>query len=261
MAGTMALLPWTAGGGRLDGIVALIRAARAGIPVAWRPDGLAIDGTAGERLARRLDLPLTAPGEPKQSFPIVPPRVVLFAGPSAGYPYAAYYAHCLWSLGLTFTAADAAGLAAGALDAADLLIVPGGFAIWGLDCAEEVCGADAAVRRFLDRGGAAIGSCGGAFYFSAGRPGWQAAAGMKPKYTHEYLLTGAGVVNVRLDDAVIRTGVPDELEMPYYHGPVWPETADNARALASFTGFACPSRLFIDNPLDRGRLERDMAGR
>ena len=256
------LLTWTEGQGRLHGIVALLRAARAGFEVEWHPDGLAFaqDSIAAETL-RRAGLATTEIPADRAGAKITLPRIVLLAGPSSGYPYAAYYAHCLWALGLSFTATGARGVAAGALLDADLLVIPGGFATWGLDRAEDAPGADVAVRRFLDRGGAVIGSCGGAFYLSSGRPGWQGSADVKPKFTHEYLLTGAAVLNVRITDERLAVGLTDEVEVAYYHGPVWPEAGHNAPALASFAGFACPSRLFIDNPLQADLFERDMTGR
>ncbi len=257
------LLPWTAGRGRFDGIVALLRAARAGQEVTWHSDGLAIgERSAASAVLHKLGLETVAiaDAQPEPSR-IVPPRIVLLSGPSSGYPYAAYYAHCLWSLGLSFTAMDARGVAAGALHHADLLVIPGGFSSWGLDRAEDAPGADDEVRRFLDAGGAVIGSCGGAFYLSSGRPGWQGSTGVKPTFTHEYLLTGAALLNVHLDDERLATGLTPDVEIPYYHGPVWPQAGHNAPGLATFSGLACPSRLFIDNPLQAERFERDMNGR
>ena len=257
------LLPWTQGRGRLDGIVMLLRAARAGVDVAWTSDGLALgERSVASALLHKLGLETVPVAIPEsETSRIVPPRIVLLSGPSSGYPYAAYYAHCLWSLGLSFTATDARGVAAGALHDADVLVIPGGFSTWGLDRAEDAPGADAEVRRFLDEGGAVIGSCGGAFYLSSGRPGWQGSAGVKPTFTHEYLLTGAALLNVHLDDERLATGLTPDVEIPYYHGPVWPQAGHNAPGLATFSGLACPSRLFIDNPLQADRFERDMNGR
>ena len=257
------VLPWAEGRGRLDGIALMLRAARAGLDVAWQTEGLAVDerSTIAAELKNRGLAMVTFAGSQSVSSPIVPPRIVLLAGPSSGYPYAAYYAHCLWSLGLSFVSTDARGVAAGALREADLLVIPGGFSTWGLDRAEDAPGADAEVRRFLDAGGAVIGSCGGAFYLSSGRPGWQGSTGVKPTFTHEYLLTGAAILNVRLEDERLATGLTPEVEIPYYHGPVWPEAGHNAPALATFSSMACPSRLFIDNPVQADRFERDMRGR
>lgn len=263
MPSTIQVLPWTEGRGRLDGIVTMLRAARAGADVAWRPDGLAVaKGDATVQVLQKLGLQTqSAESAQFQAFSVNVPRIVLLAGPSSGYPYAAYYAHCLWSLGLSFTATDARGIAAGALQDVDLLVIPGGFSTWGLDRAEDAPGADAEVRRFLDDGGVVIGSCGGAFYLSSGRPGWQGSADVKPTFTHEYLLTGAALLNVHLEDEQLALGVTPDIEIPYYHGPVWPQAGHNAPGLATFAGLACPSRLFIDNPLQAERFERDMQGR
>ncbi len=189
------------------------------------------------------------------------PRIALFTGPCVGYPYYAYYSHALLSLGLCYVPVDAAAIAAGGLDRADVLVIPGGFAIWGLDRAEGAPGADAAVQRFLSAGGGFIGSCGGAYYASAGRPGWIAMTDAKPKYSHEYLQTGAGIVNVTIGDARFAEGVGRQIEVPYYHGPSWPDGGSNARVIATFDSLALPSRLFIDNPLERIKFEADLAGR
>lgn len=257
------VLPWTEGRGRLDGIVMMLRAARRGLDITWQSEGLAAEERGPiDALLQSRGLAMAAAAETQAELaPIVPPRIVLLAGPSSGYPYAAYYAHCLWSLGLSFVSTDARGVAAGGLREADLLVIPGGFSTWGLDRAEDAPGADAEVRRFLDDGGAVIGSCGGAFYLSSGRPGWQGSAGVKPTFTHEYLLTGAAILNVRLEDEILATGLTPEVEIPYYHGPVWPEAGHNAPSLATFSSMACPSRLFIDNPVQADRFERDMRGR
>src|SRR5215470_9408888 len=134
----------------------------------------------------------TAP--PDGARPLACPRVRLFAGTASKFPYFAYYALCLLRLGIDYLPCDGASLAGGTLDAANLLVLPGGFATWGIDAAEDSPGADKRVRDFLARGGTAIGSCGGAFYLSAGRPGWTGTAPAKPMYTHEYLQSGVGVV-------------------------------------------------------------------
>lgn len=189
------------------------------------------------------------------------PRIALFTGPCVGYPYYAYYSHALLSLGLTYFPVDAAAIAKGALESADVLVIPGGFAIWGLDKAEAAPGADRAAQRFLDAGGGYIGSCGGAYYASSGRIGWTGMADVKPKYTSEYLQTGAGVVNVTLNLDDFADGVGREIEIPYYHGPSWPSAGTNAHVIATFESLALPSRLFIDNPLDRTKFEADLAGR
>jgi CobB/CobQ-like glutamine amidotransferase domain len=239
------------------------RVAAAGHDVRDVDDGYFFaDSVVAGRAAAALGLDLSENSEDAERGAAVhPPRIALFAGEAAGYPYYAYYAHCLLSLGLTYRAVEGKDIAAGALDEADLFVIPGGFATWGFDRAEEAPGADSAVRSFLANGGAAIGSCGGAFYLSAGRPGWTATADVKAKYTHEYLQTGAAVVNVRLHDPRLARGCPSLLEVPYYHGPAFPDSGSNAESLADFESLAVPSRLFIDNPLSADRFEKDMAGR
>ena len=125
-----------------------------------------------------------------------------------GFARAAFYALALLRLGYAYLPVDGAAIAAGALASCDLLVLPGGFSTWGLDAGEGAPGADAAVRAFIDAGGACLGSCGGAFYLSSGRPGWTGTAPIKPYYTHEYLQTGAAVLNIDLHQHPLRTGLP-----------------------------------------------------
>jgi hypothetical protein len=213
-------------------------------------------GTAHIGAEDRNAAPRPGPG-----WRVVPPRIVLYRGAAIGYPYYAYYAHCLWSLGLAYRGADAAAIAGGALDEADLLIIPGGFATWGLDRAEGLAGVDDAVRGFMARGGACIGSCGGAFYLSQGRPGWLGLVDAKPRYTQEYLSTGAGVLNVHLQDAALRGGLPETMELAYYHGPVYEQAERAAPTLGVFDSHIMQTRLFIDNPLEAARFDSVMRGR
>jgi putative intracellular protease/amidase len=189
------------------------------------------------------------------------PRIVLYTGDAIGYPYYAYYSHALWSLGLAYQRASAARIAQGILDHADLLIIPGGFATWGLDRIEGVTGVDQAVRGFIARGGACIGSCGGAFYLSEGRPGWLNAIDAKPRFTHEYLLTGTCLLNVRLSDPALRRGLPETIELPYYHGPVYDDAERGSSTLATFGEHVLSNRLFIDNPIDATRYGDIMRNR
>ncbi|HEY0524689.1 MAG TPA: hypothetical protein VGD08_14940 [Stellaceae bacterium] len=256
------LLDWASARERLLGAVLAHRAAARDRETGLIAEGYLIDERVASA-ARGLGLSPAAAMPASALLPIGLPRVALFCGKAIGYPYYAYYAHCLLSLGLPFAAVDGQAVATGALDGADLLIMPGGFATWGLDRAEDCTGVDLAVQNFIARGGAFIGSCGGAFYVSQGRPGWLGLVDAKPKFTHEYLQTGAGVVNIRLTDPAIRGALPEIIEVPYYHGPAYPPDAGGARqarTLGEFADFAMPSRLFIDNPLDRDRFEQDLRG-
>jgi hypothetical protein len=189
------------------------------------------------------------------------PAVRLFAGTASKYPYYAYYALCLLRLGIDYVPCDGASLAGGALDDANLLILPGGFATWGIDAAEDAPGADARVRSFLANGGAAIGSCGGAFYLSAGRPDWTGTANAKPLYTHEYLQSGVAVVTIALREGPLALGCPPTMEVPYYHGPIYDLIGDGIDVAATYHAFSLAGRLAIDNPLDRERFEREMKGK
>jgi hypothetical protein len=187
--------------------------------------------------------------------------VRLFAGTASKFPYFAYYALCLLRLGIDYVACDGGAIAAGALDDANLLVLPGGFATWGIDAAENAPGADARVRAFLAQDGTAIGSCGGAFYLSAGRPGWTGTAAAKPLYTHEYLQSGVGIVALAMRPGPLSFGFPPTIEVPYYHGPIYDALGEGIEVAATFHALAMPGRLAIDNPLDDARFARDIAGK
>ncbi|HEY3460139.1 MAG TPA: hypothetical protein VGL52_04890, partial [Casimicrobiaceae bacterium] len=197
---------------------------------------------------------------PSDAHALVAPNVRLFAGTSSQFPYYAYYALCLLRLGIDYVPCDGAALASGTLDDANLLILPGGFATWGIDAAEGVKGA-ARVRAFLQNGGAAIGSCGGAYYLSAGRPGWTGTANAKPLYTHEYLQSGVGIVTIALREGPLALGCPPTMEVPYYHGPIYDALGDGIDVAATFHSLSLPGRLAIENALDQPRFEREMEGK
>jgi hypothetical protein len=199
-------------------------------------------------------------GLPDGAVALAHPRIALFAGAAASYPNFAYYAMALARLGFDFDLVDGAALADNALRHYDLVVLPGGSAVWGLDAAEGVIGADAALRDFLGGRGAAIGSGAGAFYLSAGRPGWTAIAPVRPVYTQEFLRTGVGLVSVRFDADSVVFGCPPTLEMPYYHGPVFAELDRSTSAAAHFDRLLLPGELFVANPLDPGFFNREMAG-
>ncbi|CAM3752631.1 CobB/CobQ-like glutamine amidotransferase domain-containing protein [Bordetella sputigena] len=258
----MSRLSWAPRADALSTAVLAHRAAAHGHAIRVTSDGYA--GPASLAAAARA-LGLQAASLPAAQADagksIMPPRIVLYCGAAIGYPYYAYYSHCLWSLGLPYRRASAADIAGGILDGADLLILPGGFATWGLDRAENAEGVDDAIRAFLARGGAGIGSCGGAYYFSQGRPHWLGLLDAKPRYTHEYLYTGAGLLNVRLDDPALRRDLPETLELAYYHGPVYESAQRRARACGSFESHIMSTRLFIDNPLDADRFGAIMQDR
>ena len=185
-------------------------------------------------------------------------RVAIYAGAAIGYPYWAYYAHALLAIGLTFVPLSAEHVAAGRLDEFDALVLPGGFATWGLDRAEGIAGVDAAIRAFIAAGGVLLGSCGGAFYVSEGRPGWLGIVDATPKFTQEYLVTGTALVSVSLDGDELARGLPEAVEMPYYHGPVFDARSRRAMTRGRFRTYIQPNRLFIDNPLDKDLFRAEM---
>jgi hypothetical protein len=197
---------------------------------------------------------------PEDAVAIAHPRIALLAGTAASYPFFAYYAMALARLGFDFELVDGEAIAGGALARFDLLVLPSGSSVWGLDAAEGVVGADAAVRQFLAGDGAAIGSGGGAFYLSSGRPGWTNAALARPIYTHEFLRTGVGIVSAQLGPDSVGFGCPPSIEMPYYHGPVFAELDLAVSSAATFDRLVMPGHLFVPNPLDDGLFRREMAG-
>jgi hypothetical protein len=197
---------------------------------------------------------------PEDVVAVAHPRIALFAGAASSFPFFAYYAMALARLGFDFELVDGAAIAKGALARFDLLVLPTEFPVWGLDAAEGVSGADAAVREFLAGDGAAIGSGGGAFYLSTGRPGWTNTALVRPVYTHEYLRTGVGIVSLKLGTDSIAFGCPPTLEMPYYHGPVFAELDRAVSAAANFDRLVMPGHLFVANPLHEEFFRREMLG-
>ena len=265
-------LGWRANGDGFDVALGVHRALAAGARAWWLSSArdaaeagdylLALSASKRAGLAH-LGLALADwRGEvPADARPVTRPAVRLFAGTASQFPYYAYYALCLLRLGIDYVPCDGASLARGTLDDANLLILPGGFATWGIDAAEDAPGADARVRAFLARGGAAIGSCGGAFYLSSGRPGWTGTAQAKPLYTHEYLQSGVGVVAIALSPGPLAFGCAPTMEVPYYHGPLYDMLGSGIDVAATFHALALPGRLGIDNPLDRERFERDVAGK
>jgi hypothetical protein len=265
-------LSWRANGDNLDVALAVNRALAVGAR-AWRLRAREAPFDAGDYL-----LELTARGQaaigrlglqtvlwegriPGGAQPLTASAVLLFAGTASRFPYFAYYALCLLRLGVAYTPCDGAALSSGALENANLLILPGGFSTWGLDNAEDVVGADARVRAFLAEGGTAMGSCGGAYYLSAGRPAWTGTAQAKPLYTHEYLQSGVGVTTLEMREGPLALGCPPTMEVPYYHGPVYDLLGPDIEVAATFRELALSGGLAIDNPLDRDTFQRDMAGK
>jgi hypothetical protein len=264
-------LGWRANGDSFDVALAVNRVLAAG-GHAWRLRAISnqldagdylIELTASQRAAiaslglKSVPWEAALPREAQALNGAVP---LLFAGTASRFPYYAYYALCLLRLGVAYRPCDGATLSHGALDHANLLILPGGFSNWGIDNAESVQGADACVRDFLAQGGAAIGSCGGASYLSMGRPGWTGTAQAKPLYTHEYLQSGVGVVTLEMRKGPLALGCPPTMEVPYYHGPIYDLVGPGVDIAATFRELTLPGRLAIDNPLDRDKFERDMAG-
>lgn len=265
-------ISWFENGDRLDVAVAANRLAAAG-PEVWRCPVQGEGIEAGDYLAElspKLAEALREAGiavaawtrtRPPDAYRVKRARVAVLAGKASAYPYYGYYALALARLGYAFTPVDGAAIAAGGLDSENIAVLPGGFSNWGLDLKEESSGADAAFRHFLTGGGAAVASCGGAYYLSRGRPAWLGVADARPVFTQEYLRTGVGVVTCQIASGPHRIGLPPTLEIPYYHGPVYDELGRGCVPLASFRDLYDQGRLFIDNPLSVDRFSAHMQGR
>jgi len=271
-AAALCRVGWRANGDTTDVALAVNRLLAAGAR-AWWVTAAHADADAGDYLvevtrAQRAALARLGVhaddwrGAPESAAqPLTPPATCLLAGTASKFPYYAYYALALLRVGIDYLPCDGAALARGALDDANLLVLPGGFATWGIDAAESAPGADARVRTFLAHGGTAIGSCGGAYYLSAGRPAWTGTAPAKPLYTHEYLQSGVGIVTLRMCPGPLAPGLPPTVEVPYYHGPIYDVLGPGMEVAATFHSLSLPGRLAIDNPLDEARFRRDMADR
>ncbi|MEO5699641.1 MAG: hypothetical protein ABIS17_09270 [Casimicrobiaceae bacterium] len=266
-------LTWRRNADGYDVAMAASRLAAHGVPVWWctqASDGVApgdylVDGTrvraqAFERLG--LDVqPWHGTEPPEHARRLTAARVALLGGQVSAYPYFGFAALALVRLGLPFRLVDGTSIAAGALRDANFLLLPGGFSTWGLDRGEKAPGADGEVRAFLDRGGVCIGACGGANYLSMGRPCWTGTAAAYPRFAHEYLYSGVGVVSIKIEDALLGIGLPPTIDLPYYHGPIYEDWGAGVKPLARFHELNFSGRLFIDNPLERSFFDREMRGR
>lgn len=150
----IARIGWRANGDSFDVALAVNRLLVAGAR-AWSLARNGEDADAGDYLVEAspaqfdalahlgVNLESLHAGVPDEAVPIARPVVRLFAGTASKYPYFGYYALCLLRLGIDYVGCDGASLAHGTLDDANLLILPGGFATWGIDAAEDAPGADA----------------------------------------------------------------------------------------------------------------------
>src|SRR6185437_14687860 len=98
------------------------------------------DGAAGRIVRFGIAVTEWQGDLPDEAVAIGYPRIALLAGTAAAYPNFAYYAMALARLGFDFELVDGAAIADGALARYDLIVLPSGTAIWGLDTAEGVSG-------------------------------------------------------------------------------------------------------------------------
>src|SRR5262249_17917948 len=113
-----------------------------------------VDPHYGDRLAA-FGVVATSWGEPRpeDAVAVAHPRIGLFSGVGPSTASFAYYAMALARLGFDFELVDGRAIVDGALTRLDLLVLPSEFPVWGLDAAEGIAGADAAVREFFAAGG------------------------------------------------------------------------------------------------------------
>lgn len=250
-------LSWYENADRLDVAVLVnrlvacgARASRFGATASSEQDDYLVEVPVAlaEVLGRR-GFALAATNDDQGAQPIKPVRAVVLSGKASAYPYYGYYALALSRLGIAYRPVSGAEIASGALEAENILVLPGGFSNWSLDAKEETLGADQSVRNFFREGGAAVASCGGAYYLSKGRPTWLGLADARPNVTQDYLRTGVGLTTCRIADGPLRRGLPPTLEIPYFHGPAFDEIGGNCAPLGHFRDLVTSGRLFIDNPL------------
>ncbi|MBM3573341.1 MAG: hypothetical protein FJX52_13445 [Alphaproteobacteria bacterium] len=272
MAGLLALR-WWQNADSYDVAMVASRLAARGVAVYWctrAADGLEagdylidaarVPAGAFDRLGLKAS-PWSAAERPDHALALSAARVALLGGQVSAYPYFGFAALALTRLGLPYRLVDGAAIARGALREANFAVLPGGFSTWGLDRGEGSPGADAEARAFLERGGVAIGACGGANYLSKGRPGWTGTAAAYPRFPHEYLYSGVGVVTLKIEDPLFGIGLPPTIDLPYYHGPIYEQWGEGVTPLARFHEHSFPGQLFIDNPLERPFFDRELRGR
>ena len=272
MAGLLSL-SWRLNGDSYDVAMVASRLVARGVPVWWCTrasdggeagdylvDGSRVPAGVFDRLGLRVR-PWPGAHQPDHALSLSAARVALLGGQVSAYPYFGFAALTLVRLGLPYRLVDGQSIARGDLRDVNFFVLPGGFSTWGLDRGEAAPGADAETRAFLDRGGVCIGSCGGANYLSMGRPGWTGTAAAYPRFPHEYLYSGVGVITLKIEDELFGIGLPPTIDLPYYHGPIYEEWGPGVKSLARFHEHSFAGRLFIDNPLERSFFDREMRGR
>lgn len=86
----ISLLSWRAGNGGCAVTVVASRAAVHGLPVLETDDGFLVPSGTCDRAVAALGVAPTTDADHVGGRAVHPPRIALFAGESAGYPYYAY---------------------------------------------------------------------------------------------------------------------------------------------------------------------------
>jgi hypothetical protein len=147
-----------------------------------------------------------------------------------------------------------ADIAAGALDQADVLLVPGGGWRHGNGQLQDLDAVGtAAVVRFIEAGGGYLSSCAGSMIAMRHQP--EALLAHHPTKAEFTLLPvdnwerlrnsenghrspGIGVVKTRLAATrhPVGLGLPDELEMTHYNGPIFLDPGNRADVVLQYAG-------------------------
>jgi hypothetical protein len=208
-----------------------------------------------------------------------PPRVAVFGG--AGSPY--NHASALAELGVAWFYVTGAEVAAGALAGADLLLVPGGGWRHGNGQLQDLGTAGVrAINQFVEAGGGYLASCAGSLI--AMRVPEAALPALDPAKAELTLLEvenwdrlrqaegghrspGIGRVRTRLPEPrhPVALGLPDQVEMTHYNGPIFAEPDTALAVVVRYDGVTegfTPSEYFFghrDRPTPAERGDSDMA--
>lgn len=193
------------------------------------------------------------------------PSVAVFGG--AGSPY--NHASALAALGVVWFYVTGADIANGALQRADILLVPGGGWRHGSGQLADLGEAGTqATRQFVDEGGGYLSSCAGSL-ISMRLP--DEAIGYYPSTKAEFTLLeiqnweplreaegchrspGIGRVVARVPSPrhPVALGLPETIEISHYNGPIFAEPPENISVALQFAGVTAnftPSESFFGNP-------------
>ena len=171
-----------------------------------------------------------------------PVRVAVFVGPGArGVGMFRWMQLVDQAPELRATYVDGAAVRAGALRAADLVVMPGGSS--GREAADLGAEGRAELRRFIEEGGAYVGTCAGAFLLMRGDPGVQGKRdmlGLAPYRNRKGSWGGEAMLQVAYTkEAEALCGIKAGTRMERFHGgpvmdPVAPLPGADFKVMARF---------------------------